>query len=65
MVFCHAYNFFDRFLQPTTILAEQNFPGAMLQFFISNGLVRFAVPLFFAFSGYLFSVTGILHGKAI
>ena len=54
VVFCHAYNFFDRFLQPTTILAEQNFPGAMLQFFISNGLVRFAVPLFFAFSGYLF-----------
>lgn len=54
VVFCHAYNYYNRFLQPTTILAEGTTPGAMLQFFISNGLVRFGVPLFFLFSGYLF-----------
>ena len=54
VVYCHAYNYYNRFLQPTTILAEGTTPGAMLQFFISNGLVRFGVPLFFAFSGYLF-----------
>lgn len=54
VVYCHAYNYFNTFLQPTTILAEGMTPGAMLQFLISNGLVRFAVPLFFAFSGYLF-----------
>ena len=54
VVFCHAYNYYNRFLQPTTILAEGTTPGAMLQFLISNGLTRFAVPLFFLFSGYLF-----------
>ena len=54
VVYCHAYNYYNRFLQPTTILAEGMTPGAMLQFFISNGLVRFGVPLFFCFSGYLF-----------
>lgn len=53
VVYCHAYNYFDRFLQSSTILAEGANPGTMLQFFISNGLVRFAVPLFFLFSGYL------------
>ena len=54
VVYCHAYNYYNRFLQPTTIIAEGTTPGAMLQFFISNGLVRFGVPLFFSFSGYLF-----------
>ncbi len=56
VVYCHAYNYFDRFLQSTTVLTEGATPGAMLQFFISNALVRFAVPLFFAFSAYLFFV---------
>ena len=57
VVFCHAYNYINRFLQPTTVLAEGPNPGTMLQFFISNGLVRFGVPIFFAFSGYLFFVS--------
>lgn len=57
VVFCHAYNYYNRFLQPTTVLAEGANPGTMLQFFISNGLVRFAVPMFFTFSGYLFFVS--------
>lgn len=56
VVYCHTYNYFDRFLQSRTVLSEGANPGAMLQFFISNGLVRFAVPLFFIFSGHLFFV---------
>lgn len=56
VVYCHAYNYFDRFLQSRTVLSEGANPGTMLQFFISNGLVRFAVPLFFIFSGYLFFI---------
>lgn len=56
VVFCHAYNYADRFLQSTTVLTEGAMPGTMLQFFISNALVRFAVPMYFAFSGYLFFV---------
>lgn len=56
VVYCHAYNYADRFLQSRTVLTEGANPGTMLQFFISNGLVRFAVPLFFTFSAYLFFV---------
>lgn len=47
---------YERFLQSSTFIAEGTVPGAMLQFFISNALVRFAVPMFFMFSGYLFFV---------
>ena len=67
VVFCHAYNYYNRFLQPTTILYEGPNMGTMLQFMISNGLVRFGVPLFFGFSGYLFFLSfdgtfkGYLH----
>ena len=56
VVFCHAYNYYDRFLLSRTFIAEGTVPGAMLQFFISNALVRFAVPMFFMFSAYLFFV---------
>lgn len=54
VAFCHAYNYFNRFLQPATIIAEGINPGAMIEFAISNALVRFAVPMFAMFSGYLF-----------
>lgn len=49
----HAYNYQDVFLQPATRLAEGLFWPAMLEFFFSNALTRFANPLFFTISGYL------------
>ncbi len=54
VVLCHAYNWQDRFLTADTALSEGLKLGPMLQLCISNGLIRFAVPLFFAFSGYKF-----------
>ncbi len=56
VVFIHAYNYTDSFLQPTTMISEGTHIGAMVQFLISNALARFATPLFFAISGYLFFV---------
>ena len=54
VVFIHSYNFKDEFLTPTTRISEGfSFP-AMFEYFFSNELFRFAVPLFFAISGFLF-----------
>lgn len=54
VVFIHAYNYQDSFLQPNTIISEGLNLGACLEFMISNALTRSAVPIFFAISGFLF-----------
>ncbi len=54
VVYIHAYNLTDRFLQPFTTISNQMNFSSFFQYFISNGLTRIAVPLFFAISGYLF-----------
>lgn len=54
VVFIHAYNYTDTFLQPTTMITEGLHAGAMVQFLLSNAATRFATPLFFCISGYLF-----------
>lgn len=54
VVFIHSYNYKDTFLTPTTTISEGFSFGAMFEYFISNGLAKFAVPMFFAISGYLF-----------
>lgn len=56
VVFIHAYNYLDTFLTPSTMLQEGAKAGPIIQFLISNGLTRFATPMFFAISGYLFFV---------
>ena len=57
VVFVHSYNYFDKFLLPSTFISEGFNPAAMFEYFISNGIARFAVPMFFAISGYLFYYT--------
>lgn len=54
VVFIHAYNYTDNRLSPQTLITEGTHLGACLEFFFSNALTRFAVPLFFAISGFLF-----------
>lgn len=54
VVFIHAYNCADLFLTPTTRISEGFSFTAMFQYFFSNELFRFAVPLFFIISGFLF-----------
>lgn len=54
VVFAHAYNYTDTFLQPHTIITEGLHPVACVQYAISNALTRFAVPMFFMISGFLF-----------
>jgi len=54
VVFIHSYNFKDLFLQPNTRISEGFNAAAMFEYFFSNELLRFAVPLFFMISGFLF-----------
>lgn len=54
VVFIHAYNYHDTYLQPTTVIHEGARICPMIQFFICNALTRFANPLYFFISGYLF-----------
>ncbi len=54
VVFIHAYNCKDLFLTPTTRISEGLNFTAMFEYFFSNEMFRFAVPLFFMISGFLF-----------
>ncbi|MBQ7505551.1 MAG: acyltransferase [Ruminococcus sp.] len=54
VVFVHSYNFKDSFLTPRTRISEGFNAAAMFEYFFSNELFRFAVPMFFAISGFLF-----------
>lgn len=57
VVFVHSYNFKDNFLTPSTRISEGFNAAAMFEYFFSNELLRFAVPMFFAISGFLFFFT--------
>jgi surface polysaccharide O-acyltransferase-like enzyme len=54
VVYIHAYNFPEHYLYPDTVMVGPPGIGSFIEYFVSNGLGRFAVPLFFAISGYLF-----------
>ena len=56
VVFAHAYNYADTFLQPHTIITEGLHPVACIEYAILNALTRFSVPMFFMISGFLFFV---------
>lgn len=55
VVFVNAYNYKEP-LTPTSIIKYGFNPFAMFEYFFSNGLFSFSVPMFFAISGFLFFV---------
>lgn len=57
VVYIHSYNFTDNYLTPTTRISEGFSFSAMFEYFFSNGICQFAVPLFFIISGFLFYYT--------
>ncbi|WP_027339201.1 acyltransferase family protein [Halonatronum saccharophilum] len=54
VVYIYAYNLTDRFLQPFTQISDGMNLSSFFQYFVSNGVTRVAVPLFFVISVYLF-----------
>ena len=55
IVFVHCYNLNNRYLQPFTIVEEPLTITTFVEYLVSNGLVRFIIPLLFIISGYLFA----------
>jgi fucose 4-O-acetylase-like acetyltransferase len=56
LLFVHAYNLNERYLRPFSIVREQLTMNSFIQYFLSNGLFRFFIPLLFSISGYLYAL---------
>ena len=55
LLFVHSYNLNERYLRPFSIVREQLTFDSFLQYFLSNGLFRFFIPILFSISGYLYA----------
>lgn len=55
LLFVHSYNLNERYLRPFSIVREQLTFNSFLQYFLSNGLFRFFIPILFSISGYLYA----------
>src|SRR5664279_5249189 len=56
LLFVHGYNLNERYLQPFSIVNERLSFTSFTEYFLSNGLFRFFVPMLFAISGYLYAI---------
>jgi fucose 4-O-acetylase-like acetyltransferase len=66
LLFVHSYNLNLRYLQPFTIVNEQLTITTFIQYFLSNGLFRFFIPMLFSISGYLYATQDERpYGKSI
>jgi fucose 4-O-acetylase-like acetyltransferase len=55
LLFVHSYNLHLRYLQPFSIVDERLTVNSFIQYFLSNGLFRFFIPVLFSISGYLYA----------
>jgi fucose 4-O-acetylase-like acetyltransferase len=55
LIYVHGFNLHPRQLAPFTVVDEPASFGNCLQYFLSNGVLRFRIPILFAISGYLFA----------
>jgi len=56
LVFVHGYNMQERYLQPWTVPGEPLSVTGFVEYFLSNGIFRFRIPMLFIISGYLFAM---------
>ncbi|MBC7917067.1 MAG: acyltransferase [Rhodoferax sp.] len=56
LVFVHGYTIEPRYLQPWTQPEEAMGVVSYTQYLLSNGLLRFRIPMLFAISGFLFAL---------
>jgi len=56
LVFIHGYNLNLRYLQSATTVSEPLTATTFIQYFLSNGLFRFFIPMLFIISGYLYAL---------
>ncbi len=55
LIYVHGFNLHPRQLDPSTVVQEPLTVDNFLQYFLSNGVLRFRIPILFAISGYLFA----------
>lgn len=55
LLFVHSYNLDLRYLQPFTIVNEPLTFNSFSQYYLSNGIFRFFIPILFSISGYLYA----------
>jgi fucose 4-O-acetylase-like acetyltransferase len=55
LLFVHSYNLNERYLRPFSIVHERLTFNSFVQYFLSNGLFRFFIPMLFSISGYLYA----------
>lgn len=56
VVYIHAYNLNARYLQPWSVPNEPLTPTSFTEYFFSNGIFRFVIPMLFLISGYLYAM---------
>ncbi|MGG9972686.1 acyltransferase family protein [Ferruginibacter sp. SUN002] len=56
LVFVHAYNLNENYLQPWTMPHEPLTFTTFTEYWLANGLFRFRIPMLFMISGYLFAI---------
>lgn len=56
LVFVHGYNLNINYLQPWTIPGEPLTFTTFTEYLLSNGILRFRIPMLFVISGYLFAL---------
>lgn len=57
LVFVHAYNLNQSYLQPWTTPAEPMTVTGFTEYWLANGIFRFRIPMLFIISGYLFAMS--------
>ncbi len=55
LLFVHGYNLKEGYLIPASLVSEPLTFTSFFEYFISNGLLRFRIPMLFMISGYIFS----------
>jgi len=63
LVFVHAYNLNDNYLQPFTQPYETLTFTSFTEYFLANGIFRFRIPMLFIISGYLFALGDTINHK--
>jgi fucose 4-O-acetylase-like acetyltransferase len=56
LVFVHGYNLHERYMQPWTIPGEPLTFTTFAEYFLSNGIFRFRIPMLFIISGFLYAL---------
>lgn len=56
LMFVHGYNLKETYLTPASLVNEPITFAGYIEYFISNGLLRFRIPMLFMISGYIFAL---------